>query len=202
MDTDQVWRTIDEQRAGLADLLESLTPQQWVSPSLCEGWKVRDVAAHLTHSQMGPLHALLEAARSGFRFDPMINRLATGDARSQSEIVANLRAMVGSRKHIVGTKPVDPLTDVLVHGQDIAVPLGIDRPVPPVAAAASAHHLWDMRFPMQPAKRLKGIRLVATDADFAGGDGYEIKAPIREILMTLGDRPSAISDEVQAHRVV
>ena len=61
MNTDEIWRYIDDQRAGLADLLESLTPEQWVAPSLCEGWRVRDVAAHLTHSQMGPARVVVEA---------------------------------------------------------------------------------------------------------------------------------------------
>ena len=200
MNTDEIWRNIDEQRTSLAALLANLTPEQWSSASLCDGWKVRDVAAHLTHSQMGPLQVVVAAVRSGFRFDPMINRLATSDARSQTEIVAALRAMVGSRKRIVGTKPLDPLTDVLVHGQDIAVPLGIDRPIPPAAGAASANHLWHTGFPMQPAKQITGIRLVATDADFAAGDGYEIKAPIRDILMLLTGRRSGVSDEVEAHR--
>ena len=54
MNTDEIWRTIDEQRTSLAGLLETLSPQQWAAASLCEGWKVRDVAAHVTHSQMGP----------------------------------------------------------------------------------------------------------------------------------------------------
>jgi uncharacterized protein (TIGR03083 family) len=200
MNTDEIWRTIDEQRTSLAGLLESLSPQQWTAASLCEGWKVRDVAAHVTHSQMGLGRVVVEAVKSRFRFDPMIKRLALEDNRSQGQIVAALRGMVGSRKRIVGTKPLDPLTDVLVHGQDIAVPLGIDRPMPAAAAAACANHLWHMGFPMQPAKRLKGIRLVATDADFAAGEGYEIKAPIRDILMAITGRPSGISDEVEAHR--
>ncbi|MCI4675036.1 maleylpyruvate isomerase family mycothiol-dependent enzyme [Candidatus Mycolicibacterium alkanivorans] len=200
MNTDEIWHIIDEQRTGLADLLESLSPEQWEAPSLCEGWKVRDVAAHLTHSQMGPLRVVVEALRSGFRFDPMISRLASSDTRSQAQIVAALRGMVGSRKRIIGTRPVDPLTDVLVHGQDITVPLGIDRPMPAAAAVACADHLWHMTFPMKPAGRVKGVRLVATDADFAQGQGYEIKAPIRDILMLLTGRRSGISDQVEAHR--
>lgn len=200
MDTDEIWRNIDEQRADLADLLEGLTPQQWTQPSLCQGWTVRDVAAHLTHSQMGPLRVMAEAVRSGFRFDPMINRLATTDSRSRGEIVSAMRGSVGSRKHIIGTKPADPLADLLVHGQDIAIPLGIDRPIPAAAGAAAANHLWRMVFPMRPASRVKGIRLTATDADFSVGDGYEIKAPIRDILMVLTGRSAAISDDVQAHR--
>ena len=200
MNTDEIWCTIDEQRTSLAGLLETLSPQQWNSASLCEGWKVRDVAAHLTHSQMGLGRLVLEACKSRFRFDPMIKRLALADNRSQAEIVAALRGMVGSRKHIVGTKPLDPLTDALVHGQDIAVPLGIDRPMPEAAAAAAANHMWHTHFPVQPAKQFAGIRLIATDADFAAGEGYQIKAPIRDILMVITGRPSAISDEVETHR--
>ena len=200
MNIDEIWRTIDEQRSSLAGLLETQSPQQWTAASLCEGWKVRDVAAHLTHSQMGPGRVVVEALKSGFRFDPMIKRLALEDNRSQAEIVAALRATVGSRKHIVGTKPLDPLTDALVHGQDIAVPLGIHRPMPEAAAAAAANHMWHMRFPAQPAKRFTGLRLIATDTDFTAGEGYQITAPIREILMAITGRPSAISDEVEAHR--
>ena len=130
----------------------------------------------------------------------MIKRLALADNRSQAEIVAALRGMVGSRKHIVGTKPLDPLTDAMVHGQDIAVPLGIDRPMLEAAAAAAANHMWHMHFPVQPAKQFAGIRLIATDADFAAGEGYQIKAPIRDILMAITGRPSAISAEVETHR--
>ena len=200
MNTDEIWRNIDEQRTSLAGLLEALSPEQWTAASLCDGWKVRDVAAHLTQSQMSPGRVAVEAVKSRFRFDPMIKRLALEDNRSQAEIVAALRATVGSRKHIVGTKPLDPLTDALVHGQDIAVPLGIDRPMPEAAAAAAANHMWHMRFPTQPAKRFTGIRLIATDADFTAGEGYQITAPIREILMAITGRPSAISDEVEAHR--
>jgi uncharacterized protein (TIGR03083 family) len=200
MNTDAIWCTIDEQRTSLAGLLETLSPQQWNSASLCEGWKVRDVAAHVTHSQMGLGRVVVEACKSRFRFDPMIKRLALADNRSQAEIVAALRGMVGSRKHIVGTKPLDPLTDALVHGQDIAVPLGIDRPMPEAAAAAAANHMWHMRFPVQPAKQFTGIRLIATDADFAAGEGYQIKVPIRDILMAITGRPSGISAEVDTHR--
>jgi hypothetical protein len=142
----------------------------------------------------------VEAFKSRFRFDPMIKRLALADNRSQVQIVAALRGMVGSRKHIVGTKPLDPLADALVHGQDIAVPLGIDRPMPAAAAAAAADRMWHMHFPIQPAKQFTGIRLIATDADFAAGEGSEIKAPIRDILMAITGRPSGIADEVEAHR--
>jgi len=35
------------ERADLAALLTTLTPEQWDSPSLCAKWRVRDVVAHV-----------------------------------------------------------------------------------------------------------------------------------------------------------
>lgn len=188
MDTDGIWRCVDEQRAGLSDLLEGLTARQWVAPSLCEGWRVRNVAAHLTHSRMPPGRMMVEAARSGFRFDPMIRRLGRDDPRTQPEIVAALRAMIGSRTKVPGTSVQQPLIELLVHGQDIAVPLGLDWPMPTAAAVEAAIRLSGMRFPINARRRLQDVRLVATDADFAAGKGSEIEAPIRDIVMVLAGR--------------
>ena len=53
MDRDQVWQVIDAQRLSLAGLLEQLSADEWQQPSLCTGWTVRDVAAHLTLQQIG-----------------------------------------------------------------------------------------------------------------------------------------------------
>lgn len=188
MDTDGIWRSVDEQRAGLADLLEGLTADQWMAPSLCDGWRVRDVAVHLTHSHMARGRAVLEAVKSGFRFDPMIRRLAIEDPRSQAEIVAAVRGMVGARRKVPGTSVQQPLIELLVHGQDIAVPLGIDLPMPSDAAVEAANRLSRMTFPLNAAQRLNGIRLVATDADFVAGQGREIRAPISDIVMVLAGR--------------
>ncbi len=35
------------ERAELAEFLATLTPQQWARPSLCAGWSVKDVVAHI-----------------------------------------------------------------------------------------------------------------------------------------------------------
>lgn len=188
MNRDEIWAVIDAQRSSLADQLETLTAEQWTAPSLCEGWRVRDVAAHLTHSHMSAPQAMVEAAKSGFRFDPMIKRLGLEDSRSQAQIVAALRGMVGSRRKIPMTTDRDPLMDILVHGQDITVPLGIDRPMPADAAVEVANHLWRMRFPMNPSRRLAGVRLVATDAEFQAGEGREVRVPIRDVVMILAGR--------------
>ena len=81
-----------------------------------------------------------------------------------------------------------PLIEVLVHGQDIAVPLGIDLPMPPDAAVEAAKRLAGMNFPLKARQRLDGTRLVAADADFAAGKGSGVTAPIRDIVMVLAGR--------------
>ena len=192
MNTDEIWRSVDDQRIELAGLLEGLNSEQWTAPSLCDGWQVCDVAAHLTHSHMNPVRAVAEAVRSGFRFDAMISRLGREDRRSQTEIAAALRAMAGSRKRVPGTSVQQPLIELLVHGQDITVPLGIDRPMPIDAACEAAKRLSGMTFPLNARRILAGVRLVATDADFAAGEGagdnQEVHVPIRDIVMILAGR--------------
>ena len=188
MNTDEIWRRVDEQRIGLAGLLEDLTAEQWTAPSLCDGWQVRDVAAHLTHSHMHPVRAIVEAARSGFRFDSMIQRLGREDPRSQAEIAIALRGMAGSRKRVPGTSVQQPLIELLVHGQDITVPLGIDWPMPLDAAREVAQKLSGMTFPLNGQRRLAGVRLVATDAEFAAGEGREVQVLIGDIVMVLAGR--------------
>ncbi|KUH88406.1 maleylpyruvate isomerase family mycothiol-dependent enzyme [Mycobacterium sp. IS-1556] len=193
MDSNTVWRHIDEQRVNLADMLDGLEPQQWSTSSLCDGWTVREVAAHLTHSQLPKSKMLVELLRSGFRFNAMIYRAALHDKRSPSELTAALREMRGSRKRPPGTSEVDPLMDVLVHTQDIAVPLGIDRPMPVDAAVVAAERVWTTGFPFHAQRRLRGVELAAIDADFRVGEGRLVEAPIRDILMVLVGRRTAIS---------
>ena len=59
MDLDDIWLTIDAERSSLADLLEDLSPAEWAAPSLCEAWRVGDVAVHLTQAHMGLREALV-----------------------------------------------------------------------------------------------------------------------------------------------
>lgn len=190
MDSDTIWRHVDDHRGQLADLLDTLDPGQWSTPSLCAGWAVRDVAVHLTHVDAGRGDHVRAMIRSGFRLDAMINRMAKSDTADPATITARLRAMVGSRRRPPMTKEIDPLMDVLVHTQDICIPLGIDRPMPVDAAVAVAHRLWDMKFPLNPRRDLPGYRFVATDAGFAVGPewGALREAPIHDIVLMLARR--------------
>src|SRR5690242_13469034 len=176
MDKDESWRVIDAHRQLVADLLEGLGEEQWQAASLCEGWRVQDVGAHLSLAATTGLgESLGYAVRARFDFNRMID-LATRERgrRPPDQVVADLRGIVGSRHLAPSTMWRDPLLDVLVHSQDIALPLGIDVPLPAVAAREAAEWAWRRRFPFFAAKRLAGVRLVATDIDWARGDGAEL----------------------------
>ncbi|SDU21904.1 maleylpyruvate isomerase family mycothiol-dependent enzyme [Gordonia westfalica] len=191
MDSDTLWNHVDEQRIDLAALIESLSDEHLATPSLCAGWTVRDVAVHLTQSHADARQVFPEAIRYGFRFNTMIREMAIRDRTTPPEAAEKLRAMVGSRRHPFGTNERAPLIDSLLHGQDITVPLGIDRPMPVDAAATAAQEIWDMTFPFFARRHNRGLRFVATDVDFAVGSGRVVEAPIRELLMCFGGRVPA-----------
>ena len=195
MDTDDVWRAIDAERAGLADLLDDLTPAEWAAPSLCAGWRVRDVAAHLTLSHMPPATAVVEALRARGNYDRMVHDSAVRQAALPcDEFPRRLRAMVGSRRKVPFVAPLVPLLDVLVHGQDIARPIGRPRPMPPRAAAAAADHVWSMGWPFHARRRLSGLRLSATDASWSVGDGLPVEGPISALLLLTTGRDAALDE--------
>lgn len=197
MSHDEVWRAIDAERASLADLLDSLSEREWEAPSLCAGWRVRDVAAHLTLAQMGVVPAVVAAARARGNFNRMIRDTAVRQARLPvREYGPRLRAMAGSRRKAPGVSHLEPLIDVLVHGQDIAVPLGRIRPMPTEAAMAAADRIWPDLFPFRARRRLEGVRFQATNCAWTAGDGVLAEGPIAAILLLLTGRDAAALAEL------
>ena len=193
MELDDVCRTIDAELRGLADVLGDLSPTEWETPSLCSGWLVRDVATHLTQAHMGYRDALVGAVRAGGSFDRMIRDAALrAGPLSPEECSRRIRAMVGSRRTAPFVTPTEPLIDVLVHGQDIAVPLGRERPVPPAPAAAAAQRVWDMGFPFRARKRLAGLRLQATDGDLVLGEGAPVEGTTGDLLLLVTGRTATV----------
>lgn len=190
MDSDTTWQHIDTERAWLADLLDSLPDHAWQVASLCAGWTVRDVAAHLAFAQTPVRDLLWPAIRAGFRYDTIIRDTALRSPLTHEEIVATLRGFVGSRRRVAFITDAEPLIDILVHTQDICVPLGIDHPMPPEAAAAAADRVLTTPWPIRRWTAPRHVRLVATDTAWVYGAGPERAAPMQEHLLGLTGRRS------------
>jgi uncharacterized protein (TIGR03083 family) len=194
MDSDELWATVDAQRTSLADLLAGLTPDEWATSSWCAGWRVRDVAAHLALAQVPLAVALPALLRARGSFDRMVHDTAVARAAAPPEdLVAAIRAMVGSRRHVAVVTEVEPLLDVLVHGQDIARPLGRERPVPPVAAATAATRAWRMGWPFWARRRLRCTSLAATDSDWRVGSGPVVCGTTGDLLLLVTGRRQVLS---------
>lgn len=194
MRPEAVWDTIHTERAALADLLETLSPGEWECPSLCRGWTVRHVAAHVISSpqaRLGPTALALARARGNF--DRCIHDAAVVSAqRPVEQIVADYRRFAGSRRHPPGTTQLEPLLDVLVHTQDIVIPLGRPRPMPTAAARVAADRVWRKGFPFHARTRLRGFRLTATDVSWSVGQGLAIEGPIESLLLLLTGRTASL----------
>ena len=204
MNDDELWTAIDTQRLRTIDLLDGLAPGEWDRPSLCDGWTVREVAAHLTLQQMTLGRALLAALRHPGGLNHVINASARDRATLPTDrIIAEIRGMIGSRRHNVGVTPLETLIDIVVHGQDMAIPLGRPLEVAPGVAATAAARVWASRNDRRKSgvfRRLPydGHRLVATDTDWSAGEGPEIRGPALALLLLLTGRP-AMLDQLTGH---
>lgn len=193
MDVDEVWRHTHEQRRVLATLLRDLADEEWAVPSLCVGWTVRDVAAHVMRSAtVTPVEMAVALVRFRGRYNTLVAEDARRAARRPvAELVAEFERHDGSRRHPFGTSVVDPLLDVLVHSQDIAIPLGRPHPMPIEPALVAARRAHRLGFLFTDAARRRQVAIRATDADFAVGSGPLVEGPIRAVLLLLTGRTAA-----------
>jgi uncharacterized protein (TIGR03083 family) len=192
MDRDQSWQAIERERLTLAGLLETLTEEEWDRPSLCAGWRIRDVAAHVALAPQPPgiRTMLIEAIRARGSFHRLNHDISVrhADQRSGADLIAELRAHAASRALPALTNYRNILYDTLVHTQDIALPLGREHAMPIDAARAGATRVWTMGWPYWAKRRLSGFRLQATDADWTAGTGLDIHGPIEALLLLLTGR--------------
>lgn len=198
MDSDTLWRHVDEQRTSLADLLDRLDDDQWRTPSLCAGWTVGDVAAHLALAQSQLRDVALPMLRAGMSMNRMIRRTALTSPLHRRQVTDTIRGFAGSRRRAPLVSETEPLLDVLVHGQDICLPLGIDRPMPLDAARVSADRIVALnRLPLVRLRTpLRGVRLEADDTAWSTGSGEVVRGPMRAMVMVVAGRGEAVRDQL------
>ncbi|MFD4433121.1 maleylpyruvate isomerase family mycothiol-dependent enzyme [Nocardia sp. NPDC058497] len=190
---DAIWQTVAAERASLVDMLRELPESAWDTASLCDGWRVRDVVAHLVLATQVTIGSLVvNVIRARGNLDRLIHDTAVrlADRTSTADLLDDLRATIDSRITPIGTTPIDRLMDLLVHGQDIAIPLGIDRIMPTSAAQWSLERVWTMGTPFHARRRLAGYALTATDTGWTAGSGTPLTGTAAELLMVVTGRTS------------
>lgn len=195
MHPDDVWRGIDEQRGRLADLLEELSDREWQHPSLCEGWTVRQVAAHVALQNMpwsAVPRAVVETIRAG-GMDRANHAVACRHAQRPTErIVAEIRDRIGVWRPLPMVTHRGSAIDYLVHLQDIAIPLGRQEPMPVDVAAVAAAEVWRSSRIFHARRRFTGYRFVATDTEWSAGQGRAVTGPISAVLLLLTGRRAGL----------
>ena len=184
-----IWPVIHSERRALAAELEGLDEAQWATPSLCGEWTVRDVLAHMTATaKPTPPAFLARMIKAGFKFNnAQAMGIAAEKGASPAETLARFAAEVNSTKHPPG--PLDTwLGEVIVHAEDIRRPLGIAHQYPTDAVVRVADFYKGSNLIIGAKKRIAGLRLRATDADWSHGDGPEVAGPIVSLVMAMTGR--------------
>ena len=193
MDT---WQLIRSERASLVDALAALPEAAWDKPSLCTGWSVREVVAHLiATARMTPPTFFAKLAGSGFRFQTMtrrgIEQITNG--ATNADLVAALRARVDARTAPPGPAP-SWLGETIVHGEDIFRALDgyRDHPVGHVVAVADFYKNSNLLIGAK--NRIAGVTLTATDVDWTHGTGPQVSGPAVALVMAMTGRKAALDD--------
>jgi len=192
MSTKQMAR---DEREEFAALLEGLTPQQWTSPTLCEQWRVREVAVHTVSYDELSTAGLVRRFLKGRLNTDRINAIGVADyAESAPEqITAMIRAHAEPHGLTGGFGGRIALTDGMIHQQDIRRSVGIPRTIDQERLRTA---LDFARFAptIRGAWRARGVRLVATDLDWSHGSGPEVRGSGEAVLMAMAGRRAALDD--------
>lgn len=194
------------ERADLADFLSTLAPQDWEAPSLCTKWTVKDVVAHvISYEELGAAGLLKRFAKG---WVVRANQVGVDEfsGLSPEQLLEFLRGHLEPRGLTAGFGGMIALVDGTVHHQDIRRSLGRPRTVP----ADRLQRVLGL-VPGNPrlgaGRRIRGLRLRATDVDWAHGNGPEVSGPGEALLMAMTGRPAALADlegpgrDTLAHRL-
>jgi uncharacterized protein (TIGR03083 family) len=186
----EITASIAAERRELAAVLGGLPPESWDAPTLCAGWRVREVVAHITMPfRYRPPRFAFEMVRSRGNFNRMADRCARRDAAAApAELAAALRDNERNPWKPPGGGYQGALIHDVIHGLDITVALGLGRQVPAerlgivldgITAAKSARFF---------GTDLDGIELRADDLDWSFGSGTPVSGPAQDLALLVAGR--------------
>jgi uncharacterized protein (TIGR03083 family) len=193
--TPDLWAAIHAERNALADDLSELDDEAWATPSLCAGWTVEDVVAHLTAgATIGRFRWLVSMVRA--RFDDHRHNERWIDRHrgvTPVDTLARFRDIVDSATAPSGHTEAW-LGEVIVHGGDIRRPLGIDHRPPVPATTAVAGFFARRDFTVASATAIDGLQLRADDGPFHVGDGPLVTGTTVALVMAMAGRSAFLAD--------
>lgn len=188
------WKLLHDERLALAEMLASLSADQWTAQSQCDDWTVRDVAAHVAMSPLRLSRLLPAMVRHRFSLHRANSALAREDRRAPRELVQALRDRADLRATFPMGTGEDLLADIVLHAQDIRRPLGLPCGSSQDALRAAADRLASTGRPAAATTRAKGLHLVATDIEWWQGEGDQVRGPLPALIEALGGRRAAFTD--------
>jgi len=194
--TTTLWGLVHDARRDLAEDLAGLTEAQWATESLCAGWSVEEVVAHLTAAaSVGRWRWIRSIVAAGFR--PAVHnerRLREQGGPTPADTLARFEAVVESRV-APSSDTAAYLGEVLVHGHDIRRPLGLPTATPVEAWTTVAEFYARRDFTVPSRSLTTGLRLRATDGPFEAGSGPEVAGPTMALVVTMAGR-SALRNQL------
>ena len=185
------WAAVAEERRSLVGTFEGLTDEQWATPSLCGEWTVRQVLGHLVAAS-SPLTGRFarELVRARGSFDRANARVAREEAeRPVAELLADYRVLLTKRASPPGFGAEAPLTDALLHGLDVRLPLGLPTERPVEHHGPAMELLCSRRAALGFVPRGRpALRWVATDLDWSHGTGPEVEGTMADLMLAASGR--------------
>jgi uncharacterized protein (TIGR03083 family) len=175
---------------ALSGLLDSATDAQWDTPSLCAGWRVREVIAHMTMAaRYSEEEFMAELRRYEFDFGRLSNEIAARDAELPAdELVASLQSEVMQHWTPPGGGWHGALNHVVIHGLDVTVPLGVPRRSPDATIRVVLDDLTAGGVQAHFGTTIEGRSLQATDLDWSYGSGRALRGPAEYLAVVMCGR--------------
>ncbi|MDP1818787.1 MAG: maleylpyruvate isomerase family mycothiol-dependent enzyme [Acidimicrobiales bacterium] len=190
MTDDELQPLVAAELDGLAALLESLPEAAWDTASMCTGWRVREVIAHLTMAarySTEEFEAMLRDA--AFDFTAVSDRVAARDATlPRTTLLANLRSGTMRRWAPPGGGFAGALNHVVVHGLDVTAPLRAERVTPDQTMRIILDGLTAPGVHQRFGTSADGLALTATDIAWSFGSGTPVRAPAQDLVLALCGR--------------
>jgi uncharacterized protein (TIGR03083 family) len=181
---------ISAERRELAAVFADMDEAMWDGPTLCAGWRPREILAHMTMPfRLSKRQFLTGLCTARGNFNRMADRYArrvAGESTSE-QLVECLRDNAEFDWKPPGGGLVGALSHDVIHGLDITTAAGLDRRVPPDRLRI----VLDAIKPRQVnyfGVDIDGIRLQATDLDWSYGSGTELNGAAQDLLLVLCGR--------------